>query len=170
MAEHTKVTHPFDPVYDSQSRVLILGSLPSEKSREQKFFYGHPCNRFWKVLAAVFDEPVPDSIEAKKKLLLTHHVAVWDVIASCSIKGSSDASITNVVPTDLSALLAHSKIHTVLCNGRTAERYYLKFQYPRTGIEPVFVPSTSPANAACSLEKLISIWKPALLEALDDPK
>ncbi len=170
MAELTKVTHPFDPIYNAQSQVLILGSLPSQKSREQNFFYGHPRNRFWKVLAAVFDEPVPDSIEAKKELLLTHHVAVWDVIASCSIKGSSDASITDVIPTDLSTLLENSRIHTILCNGRTAERFYLKFQYSRTGIEPVFVPSTSPANAACSLEKLISLWKPALLGALDEQK
>ncbi len=167
MSERCLVIHPFNPVFTPTSKVLILGSLPSEKSREQNFFYGHPRNRFWKVLAAIFDEPVPQTIEAKIELLKRHDIALWDVIYSCSIKGSSDSSITDVVPTDLSIILDHSNVHTILCNGRTAQRYYTKFQFPITNIEAVFLPSTSPANAAYSLDRLVEIWKPVILNALN---
>lgn len=153
------VTHPFEPFYDSDSQILILGSFPSVKSREQKFFYGHPQNRFWKVIAKVFDDPVPVSIPEKKELLRRHHIALWDVIHSCDIKGSSDASITNVIPNDLSRVLAGGEMKTILVNGKTAEKYYNK--YIRDGMqrEAICMPSTSPANAAWSLDRLITAWR-----------
>ncbi|MBF0579321.1 DNA-deoxyinosine glycosylase [Erysipelotrichaceae bacterium RD49] len=170
MAQRCQVIHPFNPVFTPASKILILGSLPSEKSREQNFFYGHPRNRFWKVLAAVFDEPAPQTVQAKIDLLTRYDIALWDAIYSCSIKGSSDSSIADVVPTDLSIILDHSNVHTIICNGRTAERYYTKFQYPVTKINSIFLPSTSPANAAYSLDQLVEIWKPVLLKALEPNK
>ncbi len=153
------IVHPFPPLYNKDSRVLILGSFPSVRSREAMFFYGHPQNRFWKVIAALFDEPVPQSIPEKKALILGHGLALWDSIASCEIKGSSDASITDAVPTDLSEILEHSAVRRIFCNGAKSFEMYRKYQLPRTGIEAVKLPSTSPANAACSLEKLIESWK-----------
>ena len=152
------VVHGFEPVFDSNSKVLVLGSLPSVKSREQQFYYGHPQNRFWKVIAAVTTEPVPETVGEKKALLLKHGIAVWDVIAECDIEGSSDSSIRNVVPTDIPALLKKSSITAIFTNGGTASRIYRRYQLPLTGIEPVQLPSTSPANAAWSLEKLIQAW------------
>ena len=153
------IVHPFPPLYNKDSRVLILGSFPSVRSREAMFFYGHPQNRFWKVIAALFDEPVPRSIPEKKALILGHGLALWDSIASCEIKGSSDASITDAVPTDLSEILENSAVQRIFCNGTRSFEMYRKYQLPRTGIEAVKLPSTSPANAACSLEKLIEAWK-----------
>ena len=153
------IVHPFPPLYNKDSKVLILGSFPSVRSREAMFFYGHPQNRFWKVIAALFDEPVPRSIPEKKALILDHGLALWDSIASCEIKGSSDASITDAVPTDLSEILENSTVQRIFCNGARSFEMYRKYQLPRTGIEAVKLPSTSPANAACSLEKLIEAWK-----------
>ena len=153
------IVHPFPPLYNKDSRVLILGSFPSVRSREAMFFYGHPQNRFWKVIAALFDEPMPRSIPEKKALILDHGLALWDSIASCEIKGSSDASITDAVPTDLSEILENSAVQRIFCNGTKSFEMYRKYQLPRTGIEAVKLPSTSPANAACSLEKLIEAWK-----------
>ena len=153
------IVHPFPPLYNRDSKVLILGSFPSVRSREAMFFYGHPQNRFWKVIAALFDEPVPRSIPEKKALILGHSLALWDSIASCEIKGSSDASITDAVPTDLSEILENSAVQRIFCNGTRSFEMYRKYQLPRTGIEAVKLPSTSPANAACSLEKLIEAWK-----------
>ena len=153
------IVHPFPPLYNKDSKVLILGSFPSVRSREAMFFYGHPQNRFWKVIAALFDEPVPRSIPEKKALILGHGLALWDSIASCEIKGSSDASITDAVPTDLSEILENSAVQRIFCNGTRSFEMYRKYQLPRTGIEAVKLPSTSPANAACSLEKLIEAWK-----------
>ena len=98
--------HPFPPLYDKDSKVLILGSFPSVKSREMKFFYGHPQNRFWKVIARIFDQENPTSIEEKKKLILDNNLALWDVIASCEIEGSSDSSIHDVIPNDLNRILS----------------------------------------------------------------
>ncbi len=150
--------HPFPPLYSADSKVLILGSFPSVKSREAMFFYGHPQNRFWKVIPALFGEPVPQTIEEKKRLILSHGLALWDSIASCDIKGSSDASITNAQPTDLSEILKNSQVGRIYCNGSRSFEIYNKYQFPRLGIEAVKLPSTSPANAAFSLERLTQEW------------
>ena len=155
--------HPFPPLYSEDSRVLILGSFPSVKSREAMFFYGHPQNRFWKVIAAVCGEPVPQSIPEKKALILGHGLALWDSIASCEIKGSSDASIINAVPTDLSVILENSAVERIFCNGGKSWDIYMKYQFKRTGIEAVKLPSTSPANAAFSMEKLLEKWRVIML-------
>ena len=151
--------HPIPPVYDAHSTVLILGSFPSVKSRESGFFYGHAQNRFWRVTAAVFGCPVPVTIPEKRAFLLQNHVALWDVIASCDIDGSSDASIKNVRPNDLAPLLAASKITRIFSNGATADALYTRWQFPATGIPAVRLPSTSPANAAWSLDRLIDAWR-----------
>ena len=148
------VIHPIPPVFDRNSKILILGSFPSVKSREGHFFYHHPKNRFWKTLAGVLDVPVPDTIAEKKAFLLSHRIALWDVIASCSIEGSSDSSIRDVVPNDLSVILSTADIRAIFCNGKTSWNYYRKYQEAVTGIPAVSLPSTSPANAAWSLEKL----------------
>ena len=154
-----RVFHNIEPVYDKNSEILILGSFPSIKSREMAFFYGHPQNRFWKVLAGIYGTEVPVSIEEKRNFLLEHHIAVWDVIASCTITGSSDSSIKDVIPNDLSELLENSSIKKIYTNGAASYRLYEKYTKPRTGISSVKLPSTSPANAAFRLEKLIDEWK-----------
>ena len=153
------IQHPFPPLYSPESDTLILGSFPSVKSREAMFFYGHPQNRFWKVIAALYGDPVPQTVEEKKVLILSHRLALWDSIASCEITGSSDASIRSAEPTDLSVILANSNVTRIFCNGAQAHNIYCKYQLPRLGIEAVKLPSTSPANAACSLEKLIGAWQ-----------
>ena len=155
----TSVVHPIPPLYDGRSEILILGSFPSVKSREAQFFYGHPQNRFWKVIAAVCGEPVPETVPEKKALLLSHHIALWDVIHSCDIQGSSDASIKNVVPNDLGVILDAAPVRQIYVNGKTAEKYYRKYTQPVTGREAVCLPSTSPANAAWSVERLTDAWK-----------
>ena len=155
----THVIHEIPPVFDDRSKILILGSFPSVKSREGQFFYHHKQNRFWKVLAAVFEDTLPETIEEKKEFLLRHNIAIWDVIASCDIEGSSDSSIKNVVPTDPNRILEESEVERIFCNGKASGNYYKKYQESRTGIEATVLPSTSPANAAFSLEKLIEIWK-----------
>lgn len=152
-------THPIAPVFDADSRILILGSFPSVKSREAMFFYGHPQNRFWRVTAAVFENDIPQTIDEKRSFLLRNHIAVWDVIASCEIVGSSDSSIREVVPNDLSDILKTAQIRKIFVNGGTAAKYYAKYQYPRTGIAAETLPSTSPANAAWTLQKLIAAWQ-----------
>ena len=153
------VVHPIDSVYDEHSRVLVLGSFPSVKSREAEFFYGHPQNRFWKVLAAVFHRPVPVTVEEKRALLLEEGVALWDVIASCEIRGSSDSSIKNAVPNDLTPIFETAKIDAIYVNGKTAEKYYKKYLLPVTHREAIVLPSTSPANAAWNLERLVDAWQ-----------
>ena len=162
MGEYSHISHTFLPVYDVNSKLLILGSFPSVKSREQGFYYGHPQNRFWKVLAAVCGCEVPKSIEEKKAMLLANHIAVWDVIDSCDIIGSSDSSIKNVVPADIAGILPKTEITRIYANGKTAGNLYKKFSEERTGLPAVVLPSTSPANAAYSLDKLIEIWKEEL--------
>ncbi len=157
------IIHPFPPLYNEDSEILILGSFPSVKSREQAFFYGHPQNRFWKVLAAVFEKPTPASIQEKKEFLLANGVALWDVIASCEIEGSADSTIKNVRANDLSMILGNSRIQKIFVNGSTAKKYYDRYLLKQTGMEAVLLPSTSPANAAWSLERLIAHWKSALL-------
>ena len=156
--ELTHVKHEFAPIFDENSEILILGTLPSVKSREQNFYYGHPQNRFWKTLAGILAVPVPGSIDEKKEFLLSHHIALWDVIASCSIEGSSDSSIRDVVPNDLSRILSTADIRAIFCNGKTSWNYYRKYQESATGIPAVSLPSTSPANAAWTLEKLEGAW------------
>lgn len=153
------IEHPIKPVYDKNSKVLILGSFPSVKSREQMFFYGHPQNRFWKVLSAVFNVPVPNTVEEKREFLLSSQIAVWDVIASCEIIGSSDNSIKSVIPNDLTEILDCADIRRIFVNGKTAEKYYNKYIRNIIGQEAVCLPSTSPANATYSLDKLIEKWK-----------
>ncbi len=161
MAANAKehIVHPFPPLYDGASRILVLGSFPSVKSREQRFFYGHPQNRFWRVAAAVFGAPVPQTIEEKRRFLLENRIALWDVIASCEIIGSSDASITNVRANDIRPILQKAPIETVFVNGKTAEKMYRKYTEKVSGRSAVCLPSTSPANAAWSLEKLIEAWR-----------
>ena len=153
------IAHPFPPLYNEESRVLILGSFPSVKSREQAFFYGHPQNRFWKVLAGVFGQEVPATIPQKRAFLLRNGVALWDVIASCEIVGSADSSIKNAVPNDLRPILEHSKVTRIFVNGGTAKRLYDRHIEPLTGIPATALPSTSPANAAWSVERLTEAWK-----------
>ena len=154
----TRVSHTFAPVCNEHSRILILGSFPSVKSRENQFYYGHPQNRFWKLLARLFDETVPTDIEEKKSLLLRHGIALWDVISSCDIKGSSDSSIRNVVPCDLRQILNQAPIHTIIANGDTAFRLYNRYCESQTGIPAVRCPSTSPANAVFTLDRLADEW------------
>lgn len=155
-------THEFPPVWDGNSKILILGSFPSVKSREQGFFYGHPRNRFWNVLAAVLGCTEPQTIEEKKKMLLTNGIALWDVIASCEIRGSSDSSIRNVEPNDFSKILEQSEIQAIFANGQTAGKLYHKYVEERTGICAVTLPSTSPANAAWSLNQLVDSYEKEL--------
>ena len=158
------VEHPFPPVVDENCRTLILGSFPSVKSREDGFFYGHPQNRFWRMLAAAFDEEVPTDIPAKKDLLLRHHIALWDVIAACEIEGSSDASVMNAVPVAITRVTDTAHIEHVLCNGKLAAKLYLRYLEPILGIKPTVLPSTSPANAAWTLPRLITVWSEALMK------
>ena len=156
--EYEHIVHSFEPVYDKASEILILGTLPSVKSRENNFYYGHKQNRFWKVLATLLKEPVPDTIEEKKAMLLAHRIALWDVIQSCDIKGSSDSSIKNVQPTDIGMILEKTNITRIYANGNKAGQLYKRYQFPVTGIEAMVLPSTSPANAAWSRERLCEAW------------
>ena len=157
------VTHPFPPLYDKDSKILILGSFPSVKSREQMFFYGHPQNRFWKVIAGIFGDKVPETIDEKQSLILKNNLALWDVIAECDIVGSSDSSIKNAKANDLSVILKNSSVKKIIVNGKTAEKLYIKYIEPKTGIKAVVLPSTSPANAAWKLERLTETWKEELI-------
>lgn len=152
------IQHPIEPIYNENSKILILGSFPSVKSREEGFFYGHPRKRFWRVLASIFATDLPITIEEKKNFLYNNRVAVWDVIGSCDITGSSDSSIRNVVPNDLQLILEQADIQQIYVNGKTAKQQYDKYIYPQIKREAICLPSTSPANAAWSLEKLIEEW------------
>ncbi|MBQ6389511.1 MAG: DNA-deoxyinosine glycosylase [Mogibacterium sp.] len=156
--EYTRLDHPFGPLYDSNSRVLILGSFPSVKSREQNFFYGHPQNRFWKVIAAIYGQPVPKTIEEKKHLILSSGLALWDSIASCDITGSSDSSIRNVRANDIRVILDNCNIERIYCNGRKSHELYCRYIEPVTGRSAECLPSTSPANAQWTLDRLIGAW------------
>ncbi len=156
--------HPIPPVFDNRSRVLILGSFPSVKSREAMFFYGHPQNRFWRVLSSVLGCAEPLFVAEKKQMLLTNHIALWDVIASCEITGSADSSIKNAVPNDLNIILDAAPIEKIFVNGKTAEKYYNKYIREEIGREAVCLPSTSPANAAWGMERLVEAWRVILPE------
>ena len=159
MAATAHQIHPIPPLYDGSSRILILGSFPSVKSREGLFFYHHPQNRFWRVLAAVLQEELPTSIEEKTHFLHRNHIALWDVIGSCEISGSSDSSIRQVTPNDLAPIFSAAPIQAVFCNGGTAFRYYQTYTQSQTGVKANLLPSTSPANAAWSLDKLTESWR-----------
>ena len=159
---NSRVEHPIPPVFDCDSKILILGSFPSVKSREGEFFYHHPQNRFWKVISLLYQEALPSSIEEKKTFLLRNNVAVWDVIKECDITGSSDSSIKNVVPNDLNQILRTASIQKIAANGGTSYKLYMKHLYPITGQKIIKLPSTSSANAAYSLEKLVREWRSAL--------
>lgn len=158
MGNYERVRHEFPPVYNENSRILILGSLPSVKSREQMFYYGHPQNRFWKVIAGLTGVSVPSTIPEKKALLLAQGIAVSDVIAECDIIGSSDSSIRNVIPMDLQEILENAKIRQIYANGNTAKKLFERFQKKSCQRDIIGLPSTSPANAAYSLDRLIEAW------------
>ncbi len=155
-------SHTFPGVYDENSRVLILGSFPSVASRAVGFFYGHKQNRFWKVLSACLGEECPDSIEGKKDMCLRQGIALYDSIESCDIEGSSDASISNVEPANLDVFFQTGKIETVIFNGKASQHWFYAYQKEKEGVNYIVMPSTSAANAACSLEKLISKWGEAI--------
>ena len=161
----------FAPVYGPSSRALILGTWPSPKSREMAFYYGHPQNRFWPMLAALTGEPIParEDIDAKKQLILRHGLALWDTLESCTITGASDASIKDVEPNDLAALVNRLGVQAIFCNGATSGRLYRKYAQPLTGLEAVVLPSTSPANAAFTMPRLLDAWGTALEGYVNKP-
>ena len=159
--ESQLIVHPLLPFYRPDSRILLLGSFPSPKTREMKFFYGHPQNRMWKVLAAVFGEEVPMTVDERAAFLERHRIAMWDVLYSCEITGASDASIRNPVPTDLHEILAHADIRHIYTTGATAGKYYRKFHEPLYDVPHTVLPSTSPANAAISQERLTEAYRKA---------
>ena len=156
------IIHSIEPIFDAESRVLILGTMPSPKSREVQFYYGHPQNRFWRVLAAVLGEELPQSVPEKKAMLLRHRIALWDVLAECEITGASDSSIRNPVANDLSVILGHAPVQAVFTTGATAWKLYTRLQKHHTGIEAVRLPSTSPANCAVKMEALTEAYKAIL--------
>ena len=153
------ILHNIPPVYDEDSTILILGSFPSVRSRETGFFYGHPQNRFWRLLADIYEEDEPQTIEEKKALLKAHKIALWDVAAACEIEGSSDLSMRDVIPNDIEKILKKTKVRRIFVNGKTAEKYYIRYIEEKTGMKAVCLPSTSPANAAWTYEKLLRVWK-----------
>ena len=157
--EITQVTHEFKPIFDETSRVLMLGTMPSPKSREVGFYYGHPRNRFWKVVSAVCGEPCPETKEEKIAFALRNHIAVWDVLASCEIRGAEDGSIRNPVPNDMDVILKHADIQAVFATGAKAAQLYKRHCYPKTGIPAVCLPSTSPANCRTSYEELCEAYR-----------
>lgn len=155
-----RVYHELDPFFEEDSRILILGSMPSVKSREQGFYYAHPQNRFWKVLSRVFEEAEPSLMEEKKAFLKKHYIALWDTIASCTIKGSSDSSIRDVEVNDIKGLIEKTKIKKVYTTGRKSYDLYQKYCYPTTGIEAIYLPSTSPLNSGnFTVDDLTNIYQ-----------
>lgn len=153
------LTHPIPPTYNKTSKILILGSFPSVLSRKNGYFYGHPKNRFWTVLAKLFEEEKPSTNEEKEAFLLRNHIAVWDVIASCDIKGSADSTIENVKVNEIEKLLRETEISKIFVNGKKAEELYQKYVEEKTGKKAIYLPSTSPANAVWSIEKLVQAWE-----------
>ena len=154
-----KEYHLIEPIYDKDSKILILGSFPSVKSREANFFYHHPQNRFWRVLAAVYQDIVPEEIADKKAFLKRHQIALWDVIASCNVKGSSDSSISDVEVNDLNMIIANSSVKHIYTNGNLADKLYHRYFDAIIDLPVTKLPSTSPANAAYSLDKLLIYWR-----------
>ncbi len=156
------IEHPFPPVFNSDSRLLILGSFPSIKSRDDGFFYGNSQNRFWKIISRITNNTIPTNISEKKSLLLNNHIALWDVVKSCNIEASKDNSIRNVIPNDLTVILNNSNISVIFANGNTAYKLYIKHSKTLYGINIIKLPSTSPANASFNFEKLFEIWGKSL--------
>ncbi len=154
--------HPFEPIINNDSRVLVLGSFPSVKSRENSFYYGHPQNRFWPMLAMIFRQHIPLTIQEKTELLHQHRIALWDVIERCEPDGSMDSSIRDAHPNDISSLLKTAPIERVLLNGQLAGKLYLRY-FGESSLHYHVLPSTSPANAAWSLQRLADAWQPFLL-------
>ena len=157
--QRTEIIHPIPPFYGPDSEILILGSFPSVKSREQMFFYGHPQNRFWRVVAAVFHDAVPLSIPEKCDFLRRHRIALWDSIGRCTIEGSADSSIRDVVPNDLSVILNAAPIRRIFCNGKQSHDCYMRYIFPALSVDATVLPSTSPANAAWNLDRLVAAWQ-----------
>ena len=164
-------THPFKPIFDENSKILILGSFPSVISRKLGFYYANPQNRFWHVLAGILNTPLPKSMDEKINFLLAHRIAIYDAAISCEIKGSSDAKMTAVVPVNLEPIFSVARVVQVFANGGKAHEIcekYLKNQILNaTGKEVVKLPSTSPANANFSFERLVREWM-VVAEALKD--
>ena len=158
MKEYQQISHTFEPVWAEDSRILILGTFPSVKSRENQFYYGHPQNRFWKLRSILTDSPLPETISEKKELLLSHHIALWDVIQTCTITGSSDSSIRDVTPNEIGNLLAKTQISAIYGNGAKACELYDRYVRAETELDIIKLPSTSPANAAYRLERLCEEW------------
>lgn len=150
-----RINHTIGAVYDKDSKVLILGTMPSVKSRENNFYYAHPRNRFWKTLEKVFNEKIGDNIEDKKDFLYRHNIALFDVLKSCDITGSSDSSIKNPIPNDLSDIISNSKINTIFTTGKKAYNLYMKLIFPTTLIPAIYLPSTSPANSPYGIDELL---------------
>ena len=163
MDKYSTIKRNFGPVYDSNSRLLILGSFPSVKSREQAFFYAHPQNRFWRLMSLLLQQEIPDNIDEKRAILLNNNIALWDTIEQCDIVGSSDSSIRNVVPVDIHRVLDSSNIQAIFCNGATSHKLFMKYIYPICHIQAVLLPSTSPANAVWTLDRLYEAWSTALM-------
>lgn len=160
--EYLHIARGFGPVYDRNSKILILGSFPSVKSREINFYYGHPQNRFWPLVSGLLECPVPPDIDAKKQLLLENRIALWDSIEECDICGSSDSSIRNAVPVDIMEVLNAAEIRCIFANGAASAKVYSKYLKKITGMEIVPLPSTSPANAAWNMDRLHEEWKQIL--------
>jgi hypoxanthine-DNA glycosylase len=155
-----QLNHPFEPIFDKNSSILMLGTFPSVQSREYGFYYGHPQNRFWKIIVGITQtDPFPETIAAKKQMLLTHKIALADVLQSCNIKGSNDNSIKNTIPMNLSKILNNSNIDRIYANGEKAYQLAMKYFSPNIAQKIYKLPSTSPANAKYSFEKLILEWK-----------
>ncbi len=156
--------HPVEPLFDENSKTLILGTFPSIKSREMMFFYSHPQNRFWRVMARICNREIPMSVENKKELILSNHFALWDVIHSCEIEGSADSTIKNVVPNDISVILNYSKVDRIFVNGKKAESLYKKYLEKEVGIKAIYLPSSSPANASWSEDRLTEYWSKQIID------
>jgi hypoxanthine-DNA glycosylase len=161
-----RLVHQLAPVYNEESKILILGTFPSVKSREGEFFYHHPQNRFWKVISAVCKEKLPETIEEKKQLLIRNRIALWDVVHSCEVSGSADSSIRNVIANDITPILQRADIQRIYANGATAFNLYKRYIYRNIGREIILLPSTSPANASYSLDRLIEIW--SIIKPVED--
>ena len=161
-----KVIHPFEPVYSTESKILILGSFPSVKSREDNFYYAHPQNRFWRIMASILNEDVPRNINQKKDILLNGKIAIWDVLKSCKIEGSSDASIKEPIVNDISKVLDITNISCIFFNGNKAFNIYNKYLKSKLHIKCKVLPSTSPANAMWNFDRLLEVWKKEIIEEL----
>lgn len=149
------IYHELGPFYNKESEILILGSLPSVKSRQEKFYYAHSQNRFWKILSKIYNEEIPNTIKEKKEFLIKHKIALWDVIASCEITGSNDNSIKNVTPNDINKIISNSNITKIFTTGNKAYELYNKYCLNKTNIKAIKLPSTSPAYCKKDIENIL---------------